>query len=104
MGPAELALLGSEPGTLAGEAELGLLRKLAEFPEIVAVAARQRAPHKLATYAEELAATFHGFYTHCQVVVEDPALRSARLALADASRIVLARALGLLGVTAPERM
>jgi arginyl-tRNA synthetase len=102
--PAELALLGSEPGTLAGEAELGLLRKLAEFPEVVAIAARQRAPHKLATYAEDLAATFHGFYTHCQVVVDDPALRNARLALADASRIVLARALGLLGVTAPERM
>ncbi|MEL7666748.1 MAG: arginine--tRNA ligase [Actinomycetota bacterium] len=103
-GSAELALLGSEPGTLAGEAELGLLRKLAEFPEVVAIAARQRAPHKLATYAEDLAATFHGFYTHCQVVVDDPALRNARLALADASRIVLARALGLLGVTAPERM
>ncbi len=99
-----LALLGSEPGTLAGEAELGLLRTLAEFPEVVAVAARQRAPHKLATYAEGLASAFHQFYTHCQVVVEDPQLRAARLALADASRIVLARALGLLGVSAPERM
>ncbi|MBN2847861.1 MAG: arginine--tRNA ligase [Coriobacteriia bacterium] len=99
-----LALLGSEPETLAGEAELALLRKLAEFPEVVALAARQRAPHKLTTYAEDLAAAFHGFYTHCQVVVDDPALRSARLALADASRIVLARALGLLGVSAPQRM
>jgi arginyl-tRNA synthetase len=99
-----LALLGAEPGTLAGEAELTLLRKLAEFPEIVVLAARQRAPHKLATYAEDLAAAFHGFYTHCQVVVDDLQLRSARLALADASRIVLARALGLLGVSAPQRM
>jgi arginyl-tRNA synthetase len=103
-GAAELALLGSQPGMPAGEAELGLLRKLAEFPEVVEVAARQRAPHKLATYAEDLAAAFHGFYTHCQVVVDDPALRNARLALADASRIVLARTLGLLGVTAPQRM
>jgi arginyl-tRNA synthetase len=101
---AALALLGSEPGTLSGEAELGLLRKLAEFPEIVAVAARQRAPHKLTTYAEDLASAFHQFYTHCQVVVDDPQLRSARLALADASRLVLARALGLLGVSAPQRM
>ncbi|MRS12176.1 MAG: arginine--tRNA ligase [Actinobacteria bacterium] len=101
---AALALLGSEPGTLAGDAELGLLRKLAEFPEVVEVAARQRAPHKLTTYAEELASAFHQFYTHCQVVVDDPALRAARLALADASRIVLARALGLLGVSAPQRM
>ncbi|MDP2300331.1 MAG: arginine--tRNA ligase, partial [Actinomycetota bacterium] len=99
-----LALLGAEPGTLSGEAELTLLRKLAEFPEVVALAARQRAPHKLTTYAEDLAAAFHGFYTHCQVVVDDPQLRSARLALADASRIVLARSLGLLGVSAPERM
>lgn len=103
-GARELALLGAEPGTLAGEAELALLRKLAEFPEVVALAARQRAPHKLTTYAEDLAAAFHGFYTHCQVVVDDPALRGARLALADASRIVLARALGLLGVSAPQRM
>ena len=102
--PSALALLGSEPGTLEGEAELGLLRKLAEFPEVVALAARLRSPHKLTTYAEDLASTFHQFYTHCHVVVEDPALRSARLALADASRIVLARALGLLGVSAPQRM
>jgi arginyl-tRNA synthetase len=103
-GADELALLGSEPDTLAGDAELGLLRKLAEFPEIVAVAARQRAPHKLTAYAEDLASAFHQFYTHCQVVVDDVRLRNARLALADASRIVLARALGLLGVSAPQRM
>jgi arginyl-tRNA synthetase len=101
---AALALLGSEPGTLAGEAELALLRKLAAFPDVVQVAARQRAPHKLATYAEELASAFHQFYTHCQVVVDDPALRSARLALSDASRIVLAGTLRLLGVSAPQRM
>ena len=102
--PAALALLGAEPGTLAGDAELGLLRKLAEFPEVVSVAARQRTPHKITSYAEDLAAAFHQFYTHCQVVVDDAQLRNARLALADASRIVLAGALGLLGVTAPQRM
>lgn len=102
--PEALALLGAEPDTLAGNAELGLLRKLAEFPEVAETAARQRAPHKLTTYAEDLAAAFHQFYTHCQVVVEDADLRSARLALADASRIVLARTLGLLGVSAPQRM
>lgn len=99
-----LALLGAEPGTLAGDAELGLLRTLAAFPETVALAARQRAPHKLTTYAEDLASAFHQFYTHCQVVVDDAELRAARLALADAARIVLAAALGLLGVTAPQRM
>jgi arginyl-tRNA synthetase len=102
--PEALALLGAESEMLESEAELGLLRKLGEFPEVVEVAARQRAPHKLTTYAEDLASAFHQFYTHCQVVVDDPALRSARLALADAARIVLATALGLLGVTAPQRM
>ncbi len=99
-----LALLGADSDTPAGTAELGLLRKLSGFPEVVETAARQRAPHKLTTYAEELAAAFHQFYTHCQVVVEDDDLRAARLALADASRIVLARTLSLLGVSAPERM
>jgi arginyl-tRNA synthetase len=101
---AALALLGANPGTSAAEAELGLLRKLAEFPEVVEIAARQRTPHKLTTYAEDLAAAFHQFYTHCQVVVDDPQLRSARLALADAARLVLARSLTLLGVSAPQRM
>ena len=101
---AALALLGTDSATAEGAAELALLRKLAEFPDVVAVAARQRAPHKITTYAEELASTFHQFYTHCHVVVPDLRLRHARLALADASRIVLARALGLLGVSAPERM
>jgi len=99
-----LSLLGADPETPAGAAELGLLRKLSGFPEVVETAARQRAPYKLTTYAEELAAAFHQFYTHCQVVVEDDDLRAARLALADASRIVLARTLSLLGVSAPERM
>lgn len=99
-----LAVLGSEPDTKGGEAELALLRKLAEFPEVVEVAARQRAPHKLTGYAEDLASAFHQFYTHCQVVVDDAQVRSARLALCDASRITLALALGLLGVSAPQRM
>jgi arginyl-tRNA synthetase len=102
--PEALSLLGSAPGPLEGDAELGLLRKLGEFPEIAALAARQRAPHKLTTYGEDLAQAFHQFYTHCQVVTDDADLRSARLALVDATRIVLERSLGLLGVSAPQRM
>jgi arginyl-tRNA synthetase len=90
---------------LTDDAELTLMRKLAEFPEVVALAAAKLAPHKLTGYAEELAATFHQFYTVCRIY--DPealGLSAARLALTDASRIVLALSLGLLGVSAPERM
>ncbi|TLM77500.1 MAG: arginine--tRNA ligase, partial [Actinobacteria bacterium] len=89
---------------LTDDAELTLLRKLAEFGEVVEAAAEALAPHKLAAYAEDLAATFHRFYTVCQVVGDDDALTGARLALADATRVVLATALGLLGVGAPQRM
>jgi arginyl-tRNA synthetase len=96
-GDAELSLL-------ADAAELTLLRKLAELPEVVEQTAERLAPHKLTTYAEDLAATFHQFYTVCQVISDDPALTGARLSLLDASRIVLETVLGLLGVSAPERM
>jgi len=89
---------------LVTDPELTLIRKIAEFPEIVEVAAEQLAPHKLPHYAEDLAATFHQFYTVCRVVTEDAGLTTARLALVDATRLTLARALGLLGVSAPERM
>lgn len=90
---------------LDDEAELALMRKLAEFSDVIEVAARQLAPNKLTRYAEDLAATFHQFYTRCRVVdSEAPDLTSARLYAADAARIALATVLGLIGVTAPERM
>jgi len=90
---------------LTTEAELGLFRKLAEFSEVVEAAAEQYTPHKLTRYAEELAASFHQFYTVCRVVNPDaPALTVARLAVVDASRIALESVLGLLGVHAPQRM
>lgn len=86
-------------------AELALMRKLAEFEEVVQIAAQQLAPHKLTRYAEELAATFHQFYTQCRVVdPADPQLTSARLYAVDATRITLATVLTLIGVSAPERM
>jgi arginyl-tRNA synthetase len=90
---------------LAGESELALMRKLAEFSEVVEVAARQLAPNKLTRYAEDLAASFHQFYTQCRVVDPDePELTAARLYAVDATRIALAGVLSLVGVTAPERM
>jgi arginyl-tRNA synthetase len=90
---------------LTHESEQALIRKMLELPETVALAATQRAPHHLTAYAQDLAAVFHAFYRDCRVVdAEQPDLTRARLALARAARLTLARALGLLGVTAPERM
>ncbi|MBN2405681.1 MAG: arginine--tRNA ligase [Coriobacteriia bacterium] len=90
---------------LASDPELALMRKLAEFPEVVEVAATQLAPAKLTRYAEDLAASFHQFYTLCRVVDPGkPELTSARLYAADATRIALAGVLALVGVGAPERM
>lgn len=84
--------------------ELTLLRHLADYPDLVAGAARALEPHRLPRYAHELASLFHQFYTNCRVLSEDQELREARLALTQAARIVLANVLGLMGVTAPERM
>ena len=88
-------------------AELRLLRKMMELPEVIADATAQLAPQQLSHYAQGLASDFHAFYRDCQVVSDRPVgaqLSQARLRLCEAARIVLARALGLMGVTAPEQM
>jgi arginyl-tRNA synthetase len=97
--PAEVDL-----STLVHESELALMRKMDDFAELVALAARDRAPFRLTHYAQELASLFHQFYTNCHVLVEDEQLQTARLALVDATRIVLALTLKLLGVSAPVKM
>jgi arginyl-tRNA synthetase len=89
---------------LSADAELTLARKLGEFSDVVEAAARDLAPHRLTRYAEELAATFHQFYTQCRVMTEDAELTAARLYAVDATRCALRTVLGLLGVSAPERM
>lgn len=89
---------------LTHESELALMRKMADFGDFVALAARDRAPFRLTHYAQDLAALFHGFYTNCKVLVEEADIRTARLALCDATRIMLALTLDLLGVSAPEHM
>lgn len=92
---------------LAHPSELTLLRKIAELPEAIEKAALQLAPHSLAFYLQDLAATFHAFYRDCRVVSSDPAdaeLSRARLRLVAAAKSVFARVLTLLGVSAPESM
>lgn len=100
------AQLGADPKLelLSSEAELALVRKLSEFPELIEIAGRDLAPHKLATYIEELAGAFHHFYAHNRVMDDDAELRTARLYLSDATRRVLRLSLNLVGISAPERM
>jgi arginyl-tRNA synthetase len=89
---------------LAGDKELALAAKLAAYPEMLRQAAAELAPHQIAFYLQELAADFHGFYNAERVLVDERAVREARLALAAATRQVLRNGLALLGVSAPERM
>ncbi len=90
---------------LTHESELALIRKMLELQETVALAATQLAPHYLTFYARDLASAFHAFYRDCRVVdPEDPKQTQARLTLVRAAQVVLARALHLMGMTAPERM
>lgn len=100
---------GFDPAALDHPSESVLLGKLAEFPRIVAQAAELREPHRVARYLEELAGTYHKWYDQQRRVVpvgDEPVTDAnrARLWLNDATRTVLANGLGLLGVSAPERM
>jgi arginyl-tRNA synthetase len=89
---------------LVEDAETALCRLLPELPGIVARAAETRDLTRLTRFAVELASAFHHFYQHCRILNEDAALTRARLALSQATRIVLANTLGLLGMETPERM
>jgi arginyl-tRNA synthetase len=98
---------GADISLLTHPSELALVRKMLELPEVVALAAENLAPHHLPHYAQDLASTFHAFYRDCRVVSSEPGdaeLTRARLRLAKAAKLVLARTLGLMGVGAPERM
>ncbi|WP_448609877.1 arginine--tRNA ligase [Geodermatophilus sp. URMC 60] len=93
---------------LTHERENDLLRAVGEFPRVLTSAAELRAPHRVARYLEELAGTYHRFYDSCRVLPrgdeEATALTTARLWLCAATAVVLRNGLGVLGVSAPERM
>ena len=99
---------GADLSLLTHEKEGDLIRTLGEYPAVVRAAAELREPHRIARYSEELASSFHKFYDSCQILPkageEAQPVHAARLALARATRQVLANALGLIGVSAPERM
>nr|WP_206037296.1 MULTISPECIES: arginine--tRNA ligase [unclassified Rhodococcus (in: high G+C Gram-positive bacteria)] len=99
---------GADLSLLTHEREGDLIRTIGEYPRVLAKAAELREPHRVARYLEELAGTYHRFYDACRILPqgdEEPgALHTARLALCAAARQVLGNGLGLLGVSAPERM
>ena len=97
-------LVNVDPSPLTADAELELLQKLAEYPEIVGNAARELSPHLIAFYLKDLAALFHSYYNNVRFLSDAPLERDARLALAGATRQVLVNGLALLGVSAPEKM
>ena len=99
---------GADLSLLTHDREGDLIRTLGEYPRVLAKAAELREPHRVARYLEELAGTYHRFYDACRILPqgdeEAGPLHTARLALCAAARQVLANGLGLLGVSAPERM
>jgi arginyl-tRNA synthetase len=95
---------GGDVSLLTAEAELALVRKLLALPELIEMAAQAMEPHHLTYYAQELATVFHAFYRDCRVLSDDTALTAARLKLVSAARMVLARTLRLMGMTAPDSM
>ncbi|MBN1164617.1 MAG: arginine--tRNA ligase [Candidatus Krumholzibacteriota bacterium] len=90
---------------LLGEPEeLELMRNLVIFPQLLEGAALANEPHRLTTYTQQVAASFHRFYHICRIVSRDTGLSQARLLLVEATRIVLAESLRILGVSAPRKM
>lgn len=89
---------------LTEDAEIDLIKKLAELPDLITEASEKYEPHRVTRYAQDLAAIFHKFYTDCKVVGEDEAVTAARLVVVDSTRTVLANTLKVLGISAPDQM
>lgn len=97
-------LKDADVSLLTAPSEITLLRRLAELPNVIQLAAKELAPHHIAFWLLDCAADFHSWYNAERIMVEDQALKLARLRLADSTRQVIANALNLLGVSAPEKM
>jgi arginyl-tRNA synthetase len=103
-GGAATSLAGTDLSTLQSAYETALMRRLAQYPEIVEAAARELAPHMIAYYLKDLAADLHTYYNAEKFLVPDEFVKRARLCLILATRQVLGNGLKLLGVSAPEKM
>jgi arginyl-tRNA synthetase len=89
---------------LTSEPELTLIRKMLRLSEVIEMIVQTMEPHHLTYYAQDLATVFHSFYKQCRVVTKDEDMTRARLQLVEATRIVLAKTLHLMGIAAPEKM
>lgn len=89
---------------LTTERELELIKKIGEYPEEISVAAAHRAPHRIARYLYELAGLFHSFYKQGRIIGVESNLQQARLGLITAVGLVLRSGLGILGISAPDKM
>lgn len=89
---------------LSDPSEIMLIRKMADLPDEIISAAKNLAPHRMTGFAHDLASLFHGFYTNCRVLTDEPEIRNARLLLTKAAGICIRNVLTLIGVSAPERM
>ncbi|MGE0556608.1 MAG: DALR anticodon-binding domain-containing protein, partial [Gemmatimonadales bacterium] len=98
--------VGNRPdlSALTAPEDAELLKALTAFPVTVERAARDREPHRITAYLEDLARLVHSWYHHCRVLGEPPAVEAARLVAARAARVVVANGLRLLGLSAPDRM
>lgn len=97
-------LANADLSRLSNAHEVALMQRLSEFPEIVEAAAHELAPHMVASYLRDLAADLHSFYNDNKILIDDQALKLARLALIKATQQVLQNGLALLGVSAPDKM
>jgi len=100
--PAKLAHVDLTP--LGNQHETALMQRLSEFPEVVANAAHELAPHIIANYLKELASDLHSYYNEYKFLIDDEQLKMARLSLICATQQVLKNGLDLLGVSAPKKM
>lgn len=100
----DLHALAPQLDLLDGAHHLALAAKLGEFPEVVEEAASELAPHLIAFYLKDLAAVFHSYYNAERILVDDPALTAARVALAAGVRQVISNGMTILGVSCPESM
>jgi arginyl-tRNA synthetase len=98
------AAAAADPSRLTEAEELALIRRLAQFPEVVEGAALELEPHRLVFYLMELASEFHRYYNRTRILGDDRGLAAARLLLAANAQKTIRSGLGILGITAPETM
>src|SRR5690606_5024168 len=103
-GADEAGIAQADAAFLTAPTEFALMQRLAGFPQVVAQAAQELAPHHIAFWLRDCASDFHAWYNAERVLVDDEPLKLARLRLAATTRQVLANGLALLGVSAPQRM